>query len=136
MSLTLNLESHELRPLMVKRQEDRRKLKASPGSQSIQGGKWMVKTTDDMLYIDEDNCTATTAQYLQDSSVRRSCSVGYLDLVDVHLVLNDIALHMRGKEQPKRLVLVNCTRRNRKNKNKVRNDFHITYFKLINKIKL
>lgn len=43
---------------------------------------------------------------LADSMVR-SCSVGYLDLVDAQLVPSDVALMMLRKEAPKRLVLVN-----------------------------
>lgn len=40
-------------------------------------------------------------------SMVRSCSVGYLDLVDAQLVPCDVALMMLRKEAPKRLVLVN-----------------------------
>lgn len=43
---------------------------------------------------------------LADSMVR-SCSVGYLDLVDAQLVPSDVALMMLRKEAPKRLILVN-----------------------------
>ncbi|RZC42689.1 tubby-related protein 4, partial [Asbolus verrucosus] len=43
---------------------------------------------------------------LADSMVR-SCSVGYLDMVDAQLVPSDVALLMLRKDAPKRLVLVN-----------------------------
>jgi hypothetical protein len=48
----------------------------------------------------------------------RSCSVGYLDLVDAQLVASDIALLMLRKEAPKRLVLVNRKNKQRRHKNK------------------
>ncbi|CAH2006541.1 unnamed protein product [Acanthoscelides obtectus] len=44
--------------------------------------------------------------YLIDSMVR-SCSVGFLDTVDAHLVPSDESLHLLCKDIPKRLVLVN-----------------------------
>lgn len=46
---------------------------------------------------------------LADSMVR-SCSVGYLDLVDAQLVPSEVSLLMLRKEAPKRLVLVNRTK--------------------------
>lgn len=53
--------------------------------------------------------------YLTDSMVR-SCSVGYLDLVDAQLLPCNIALHMLRKDAPKRLVLVNRKNKQRKHK--------------------
>ncbi|XP_029045997.2 tubby-related protein 4 isoform X2 [Osmia bicornis bicornis] len=55
--------------------------------------------------------------WLNDSIVR-SCSVGYLDMVDAQLVPCDVALKMLRKEAPnKRLVLVSRkTKRRKKNK--------------------
>ncbi|XP_076165682.1 WD40 superfamily protein Tusp isoform X2 [Ptiloglossa arizonensis] len=51
-------------------------------------------------------------------SIPRSCSVGYLDMVDAQLVPCDVALNMLRKEAPnKRLVLVSRkTKRRKKNK--------------------
>lgn len=51
-------------------------------------------------------------------SIVRSCSVGYLDMVDAQLVPCDVALRMLRKEAPnKRLVLVSRkTKRRKKNK--------------------
>lgn len=51
-------------------------------------------------------------------SIVRSCSVGYLDMVDAQLVPCDVALRMLRKEAPnKRLVLVSRkTKRKKKNK--------------------
>jgi hypothetical protein len=95
---------------------------------------------EDLLYIDEDGSSApgelptpdrasvkrtpTTIPIaprppacLADSMVR-SCSVGYLDLVDAQLVASDIALLMLRKEAPKRLVLVNRKNKQRRHKNK------------------
>ncbi|XP_023288688.1 tubby-related protein 4 [Orussus abietinus] len=53
-----------------------------------------------------------------DDTIVRSCSVGYLDLVDAQMVPCDVALKMLIKEAPnKRLVLVSRkTRRRKKNK--------------------
>jgi hypothetical protein len=48
----------------------------------------------------------------------RSCSVGYLDLVDAQLVSSDVAQLVFRKEAPKRLVLVNRKNKQRKHRNK------------------
>ncbi|XP_065157331.1 LOW QUALITY PROTEIN: tubby-related protein 4-like [Atheta coriaria] len=48
----------------------------------------------------------------------RSCSVGYLDLVDAQIVPNDVALLMLRKDAPKRLVLVNRKHRHHKKQTK------------------
>lgn len=83
----------------------------------------------EIRYIDDEQHADTTTQgpsattlsgtltsvCITDSMVR-SCSVGYLDLVDAQLVPCDIALHMLRKDAPKRLVLVN--RKNKQKKNK------------------
>lgn len=55
------------------------------------------------------------SQVLTDSMVR-SCSVGYLDLVDAQLVPSDIALLMLRKDTPKRLVLVNNNKQKRQSR--------------------
>lgn len=52
---------------------------------------------------------------LADSMVR-SCSVGYLDMVDAQLVPSDVALLMLRKDAPKRLVLVNRKQKTKKNR--------------------
>ncbi|XP_054015652.1 tubby-related protein 4-like isoform X1 [Hylaeus anthracinus] len=55
-------------------------------------------------------------------SIVRSCSVGYLDMVDAQLVPCDVALKMLRKEAPnKRLVLVSRKTKRRK-KNKTQHD--------------
>ncbi|XP_018322268.1 tubby-related protein 4 [Agrilus planipennis] len=48
----------------------------------------------------------------------RSCSVGYLDMVDPHLVPNEVALQMLRKDAPKRLILVNQRTKQRKQSRK------------------
>lgn len=79
-------------------------------------------TSDKLKFIDEENNEEakpgssqgiTSTPYLTDSMIR-SCSVGYLDLVDVHLVPSEVALQMLGKDAPKRLVLVNQKTKQRK----------------------
>ncbi|XP_012254118.2 tubby-related protein 4 isoform X1 [Athalia rosae] len=89
--------------------------------------------SEELRYIDEENSLEGTTQFrsvhrtptvvsigplcLADPIVR-SCSVGYLDLVDAQLVPCEVALRMLRKEAPnKRLVLVSRkTRKKRKNK--------------------
>ncbi|XP_063906897.1 tubby-related protein 4 isoform X2 [Zophobas morio] len=85
----------------------------------------------DMTYIDEEHVEAlpgpstpvrpSTALCLADSMVR-SCSVGYLDMVDAQLVPSDVALLMLRKDAPKRLVLVN---RKHKTKRQSRQNRHL-----------
>jgi len=116
--------------------------KSSPsGNQmGVPGSKWCMGKPEDLLYIDEDGGSApselptpdrgcvkrtpTTVPIaprppacLADSMVR-SCSVGYLDLVDAQLVPSDVALLMLRKEAPKRLVLVNRKNKQRRHKTK------------------
>ncbi|XP_068911688.1 tubby-related protein 4 isoform X1 [Tenebrio molitor] len=83
----------------------------------------------EMSYIDEDHQDAlpgpstlirpSTTLCLADSMVR-SCSVGYLDMVDAQLVPSEVALLMLRKDAPKRLVLVN---RKHKTKRQSRQNF-------------
>lgn len=91
-----------------------------------------ANTCKEIRYIDEEQqndfqsqgpsatipTTTLTSVCISDSMVR-SCSVGYLDLVDAQLVPCDIALHMLRKDAPKRLVLVN--RKNKQKKHKKQN---------------
>jgi hypothetical protein len=106
----------------------------------IPGSKWCVGKPEDLLFIDEDGGSTPSdlptpdrgsgkqtptiipiapcpPACLTDSMVR-SCSVGYLDLVDAQLVPSDMALLMLRKEAPKRLVLVNRKNKHRRHKNK------------------
>ncbi|XP_011309867.1 tubby-related protein 4 isoform X2 [Fopius arisanus] len=90
--------------------------------------------SDELRFIDEES---REIDFVQTSGVRRtptvvsigpmcppldpiirSCSVGYLDMVDTQMIPCDVALKMLRKEAPnKRLVLVSRkTRRRRKNK--------------------
>lgn len=116
--------------------------KSSPsGNQTgIPGSKWCMGKPEDLLYIDEDGgCTPSDLPAPDRGSVKRtptiisiapcppacltdsmvrSCSVGYLDLVDAQLVPSDVALLMLRKEAPKRLVLVNRKNKHRRHKNK------------------
>lgn len=71
-------------------------------------------------FIDEESGDQGTSipksvsnAYLSDSMVR-SCSVGYLDLVDAQLVPCNLALLALRKDAPKRLVLVNRKKQRRK----------------------
>lgn len=64
-----------------------------------------------LSFIDDDQPGPSTAHIrpsdsLVDSMIR-SCSVGYLDMVDAQLVPSDVALLMLRKDAPKRLILVN-----------------------------
>ncbi|CAK9808640.1 Tubby-related protein 4 [Anthophora quadrimaculata] len=91
---------------------------------------------DEMRFIDEETTRGETETFDQsrgvhrtptvvsigplcvNDSIVRSCSVGYLDLVDAQLVPCDVALKMLRKEAPnKRLVLVSRkSKRRKKNK--------------------
>jgi hypothetical protein len=127
---------------VVKRKEKYCSNKSSPSGNQIgtPGSKWCMGKPEDLLYIDEDGVSApselptpdrgsvkrtpTTVPIaprspacLSDSMVR-SCSVGYLDLVDAQLVSSDVAQLVFRKEAPKRLVLVNRKNKPKKHKNK------------------
>lgn len=89
-----------------------------------------MSSSKEIKFIDEEQsdnnqCSSipksVSTAYLTDSMVR-SCSVGYLDLVDAQLVPCNLALHMLRKDAPKRLVLVN-----RKNKQKKNKKHHINH---------
>ncbi|PSN30478.1 hypothetical protein C0J52_24769 [Blattella germanica] len=103
------------------------------------GSKWCMGKPEDLLYIDEDASTPSELPTPERGSVKRtpttvpiaprppacladsmvrSCSVGYLDLVDAQLVPSDVALLMLRKEAPKRLVLVNRKNKQKKQRNK------------------
>lgn len=71
---------------------------------------------------------AVSSVYLTDSMVR-SCSVGYLDLVDAQLVPCNIALHMLRKDAPKRLVLVNRKNKQRRHKKQQNHDIKLDNLK-------
>lgn len=79
----------------------------------------------ELKFIDESSILDTpgpsTSNLLRKSQVLtesmvRSCSVGYLDLVDAQLVPSDIALLMLRKDTPKRLVLVNNNKQKRQSR--------------------
>lgn len=116
------------------------KLSPSGNQMGAPGSKWCMGKPEDLLYIDEDGVsvpnelptpdrgsvkrTPTTISIapcppacLADPMVR-SCSVGYLDLVDSQFVSSDLAQLIFRKEVPKRLVLVNRKNKQRKHKNK------------------
>ncbi|XP_067010279.2 tubby-related protein 4 [Anabrus simplex] len=118
-----------------KRKEKHGSSKSSPsGNQvGVAAGKWCVTKPEEFMYIDEEGTAVEasaadrgnfkrtptampigpqTPTCLADSMVR-SCSVGYLDLVDAQMVPCDVALLMLRKETPKRLVLVNRKRQKR-----------------------
>ncbi|GLH10856.1 Protein king tubby 1 [Gryllus bimaculatus] len=121
---------------VCKRKERTSSSKSSPsGNQiGIAGAKWCVNKQEEIQFIDEDslgesadksNAKQTSSAMvmgqhppvcLADSMVR-SCSVGYLDLVDAQLVPCEVALMMLRKETPKRLVLVN-QKKQKKHKSK------------------
>lgn len=103
-------------------------------------------TSDELKFIDEEHATnlnpstsKTTipSTYLIDSMVR-SCSVGYLDMVDVHMVPSDASLHLLQKDIPKRLVLVSkkqTTKRNNRTKNETNKNHFIPPLKTCGKSK-
>lgn len=81
-------------------------------------------TSEKMKSLDEETFEETAPgssknmtglPYIADSMIR-SCSVGYLDVVDVELMPGDVALQMLRKDAPKRFVLVNPKTKHRKHK--------------------
>ncbi|XP_051169428.1 tubby-related protein 4 isoform X2 [Leptopilina boulardi] len=84
------------------------------------------KYADDLIDFDDLNQSRvihrTSTSLNSDDSIVRSCSVGYLDLVDTQLVPCDVALKMLRKDAPnKRLILVSRKPKKRK-KNKAHNE--------------
>lgn len=141
-SLTLNLSNQENSKTLVKKVDlidskpqlnstidnnimntSKRKDKCvTKNSSNLMSSSKEIKFIDDEPPCENNNqgTSATVAStvssvYLTDSMVR-SCSVGYLDLVDAQLVPSNIALHMLRKDAPKRLVLVNRKNKQRKHK--------------------
>ncbi|KAK9882860.1 hypothetical protein WA026_023555 [Henosepilachna vigintioctopunctata] len=106
---------------------DCRKTKAVP---NVQTG-----TSKDLKYIDEFQTEAipgpsnarvmTTSLPLPDSMVR-SCSVGYLDMVDAQLVPSEVALLMLRKDAPRRLVLVNKKPKQKRQSRQIMRQFQDT----------
>ncbi|PNF28967.1 hypothetical protein B7P43_G15092 [Cryptotermes secundus] len=125
-----------------KRKEKYYSNKSSPSGNQVgtPGSKWCMGKPEDLLYIDEDGVSAPSELPTPDrgnvkrtptiipiapcppaclaDSMVRSCSVGYLDLVDAQLVPSDVAQLVFRKEAPKRLVLVNRKNKQRKHKNR------------------
>nr|CAD7263553.1 unnamed protein product [Timema shepardi] len=113
--------------------------KCSPSGNQVGIAPRPANKPEDILYIDEDvvgdlptpgtvRRTPTTMSIAprpppcHADSMVRSCSVGYLDLVDAQLVPCEVALMMLRKETPKRLVLVN-----RKKQKKQRSKAHLNH---------
>ncbi|KAK5649822.1 hypothetical protein RI129_000851 [Pyrocoelia pectoralis] len=93
-------------------------------------GTQKMETGEKIKFIDEENNEEAiagpsrklpSAAYITDSMIR-SCSVGYLDLVDAQLVPNDVTLQMLRKDAPKRLVLVNQKTKQKKHSKKIIQD--------------
>lgn len=97
-------------------------------------------TSERLKFIDEETMEDATpgpstivasTSYLPDSMIR-SCSVGYLDLVDAQLVPSDVALQMLRKDAPKRLVLVNQKSKQRKHHKKLQENKYSSRSRLKN----
>lgn len=77
-----------------------------------------IKFLDENFFEETASCfskTITGLPYVADSMIR-SCSVGYLDVVDVELMPGDVALQILRKDAPKRFVLANPKTKYRKHK--------------------
>ncbi|KAK4881757.1 hypothetical protein RN001_005076 [Aquatica leii] len=121
-SLNINLRSSACESVSV---SNANKKKEVP-NRNIASGSAKNETSDKLTFIDEENNEEAVAgaskklpgaSYITDSMIR-SCSVGYLDLVDAQLVPSDVALQMLRKDAPKRLVLVNQKTKQKKNSKK------------------
>ncbi|KAJ8868905.1 hypothetical protein PR048_030446 [Dryococelus australis] len=120
----------------LNKRKDKQCGKSSPSGNQVGIAGRCSNKPEEMKYIDEDartepptpdrvgnvRRTPTTMSVVPKSpaclaeSMVRSCSVGYLDLVDAQLVPCEVALMMLRKETPKRLVLVNRKKQRRRNK--------------------
>lgn len=87
----------------------------------------------DFKFIDDSNALDASEpstsnllkKHVLTESMVRSCSVGYLDLVDAQLVPSDIALLMLRKDTPKRLVLVNNNTKHKRQSRPLNRQFQI-----------
>lgn len=70
---------------------------------------------EDAVSAGPSKTTARTNPICITDSMIRSCSVGYLDSVDVQMVPNEVALQMLRKDAPKRLILVNRKSKHKRN---------------------
>lgn len=147
--LSFNSEEKKKQELPVAFQLEQKGFCTLRNSQNVQiFSKPVPKTvtSDELKYIDDEhptNVNPSTSKtpipstYLIDSMVR-SCSVGYLDMVDVHLVPSDASLHLLQKDIPKRLVLVSkkqTTKRNTRTKNETNKNNFIPALKTCGKSK-
>lgn len=81
-----------------------------------------METSEQLRGVHRTPTVISISPMCSNDSIVRSCSVGYLDLVDAQLVPCDVALKMLRKDAPnKRLVLVSRKTKRRK-KNKPPND--------------
>lgn len=77
-----------------------------------------IETLEQLRGVHRTSTVISISPMCSNDSIVRSCSVGYLDLVDAQLVPCDVALRMLRRDAPnKRLVLVSRkTKRRKKNK--------------------
>lgn len=77
-----------------------------------------AETSEQLRGVHRTSTVISISPMCSNDSIVRSCSVGYLDLVDAQLVPCDVALRMLRRDAPnKRLVLVSRkTKRRKKNK--------------------
>lgn len=88
----------------------------------------------EILFIDDEMAdvpgTSSGKQNLPNQDITdsmvRSCSVGYLDLVDAQVIPSEVALMMLRKDAPKRLVLVNNKIKNNKKTGRRRDNKNLT----------
>ncbi|XP_018578062.1 tubby-related protein 4 [Anoplophora glabripennis] len=109
-SVTFGLNGEQHKPIVIKKIQEDSPVDSKKAKQAVN-----ESLNRELKFIDEENSGTgpstsrrppppTTC--LIDSMVR-SCSVGFLDMVDAQLVPSDASLLMLRKEFPKRLVLVN-----------------------------
>ncbi|XP_060527370.1 tubby-related protein 4 [Cylas formicarius] len=101
-SVAFNINNDQHKPIVIRKSDE-----ASSKHKAVVVGEGNGKEVSEEAIPSTSKCSA--APIFVEPMIR-SCSVGYLDMVDAQLVPGDVRLSMLRKEIPKRLVLVNSER--------------------------
>ncbi|XP_049821138.1 tubby-related protein 4 isoform X2 [Aethina tumida] len=112
-SVTFNLNNEQHKPIVIKKAD----LSCSNGPDNVKKlNEPLSMASKELKFIDEERSNGLSGPSTSKKSppstffidpMVRSCSVGYLDMVEAQLVPNDASLLLLRKDIPKRLVLVN-----------------------------
>ncbi|KAL3280347.1 hypothetical protein HHI36_017836 [Cryptolaemus montrouzieri] len=98
-----------------------RKIKGVPNTQT--GMSREMRYIDDEIHTEAGPSNVNMLNTPLPDSMVRSCSVGYLDMVDAQLVPSEVALLMLRKDAPRRLVLVNKKPKQKRQSRQVNRNF-------------